>query len=187
MKIIVLNNFIVGKNHYGKAVFATRNYNKGDVVCQFTGKTFLREELPKKYTGENDRYVQVGKDTFLGPSGDVDDFINHSCDPNAGLKFTKAGILLVAIKKIKVGDEIFWDSSTTLFDNNWKMLCLCHTRKCRKVINDFMLLDKKTQKKYYDLGIIPPYVKDFMENPNYMVYSKGIEQLKKHERKNTKA
>jgi len=186
MKVKVLNNFVVGKNHYGKAVFAARNYAVGDVICQFTGETFDRSEIPKKYQGENDRFVQVGKDIFLGPSGDVDDLINHSCDPNAGLKFTKAGILLVAIKKIKMGEEIFWDYSTTLFDNNWKMLCSCNTKKCRRVVSDFILLDKKIQRKYYDLGILPPYIEEFMDNPHYMVYSKGIEQLKKYERKTSK-
>ena len=42
----------------------------------------------------------------MGPSGEVDDFFNHSCDPNAGLKITATKAVLVAIKDIPPGQEI---------------------------------------------------------------------------------
>lgn len=180
MKVKILNNFIIGKNHLGKAVFAARNFKPGDVIVKFEGEVVHKDQIPKKLKGEDDRFVQIGIDQYLGPSGDVDDFINHSCDPNAGLRFSEVGILLVAIKDIAIGEEITWDYSTTLFENSWKMLCDCKKGVCRKVVADFITLDPDTQKKYYDLNIIPTYIKEYMDSDRYMVYTKGIESLKSY-------
>lgn len=183
MKVKVLNNFILGKNHLGKAVFAGRIFKKGDVVVKFEGEIINQKDVPKKLKGEYDRYVQIGSDIYLGPSNEIDDFINHSCKPNTGLSFSPAGIFLVAIKNIKIGDEITWDYSTTLFNNTWKMLCDCKTKECRKIISDFILLNPKIQKKYQKLKILPPYILDYMKSSEYLVYTKGIQSLKKNERK----
>jgi SET domain-containing protein len=55
---------------------------------------------------EDDRYVQVDKNKYLGPSGDFDDLVNHSCNPNSGLKIKNKKAILIAIKNIKKGEEI---------------------------------------------------------------------------------
>lgn len=170
--IKVLGNLAVGKNHLGKAVFAGKAFKCGDVVMKFSGPILSKNDVPKKYKGENDRYMQIDIDTYLGPSGDFDDLINHSCDPNTGLKFMDFGILLVAIKNIKKGDEITWDYSTTLFDNQWKMKCDCRSKKCRKIVDDFTLLDNHIQKKYKKIGIIPPYISKYMESEEYKLWSR---------------
>ncbi len=180
MQVKILNNFIIGTNHLGKAVFAARNYKVGDVIVKFEGELFHKSKIPKKLEGEADRYVQVDHDMYLGASGEADDLINHSCEPNAGLRFSTVGILLVAIKEIVIGDEITWDYSTTLYENKWKMLCDCRKVTCRKLVSDFTMLDKELQKKYYDLNIIPKYIRDYMESEQYIVYTKGIESLKNH-------
>lgn len=183
MKVVVQNNFAIGQTHLGTAVFAARAFKKGDVITQFKGPVIHKSRIPKKYEGAADRYVQIGLDTFLGPSGEIDDLINHSCDPNAGLKFTTSGILLIAIKDINVGDEIAWDYSTTMFENEWKMCCDCKTKICRKIIGDFMLLDRGTQAKYAALGVVPSYIQDYMKSPEYSVYTEAIQQLSSHGRK----
>lgn len=183
MKVVVQNNFAIGQTHLGTAVFAARAFKVGDVITQFKGTVIPKSRIPKKYEGAADRYVQIGLNSFLGPSGEVDDLINHSCDPNSGLKFTTSGILLVAIKDIEVGEEIAWDYSTTMLENDWKMRCDCRTTKCRKIIGDFMLLDSKTQRKYLELGIVPGYIQDFVKSPEYKVYTEAIRQLSTHGRK----
>jgi len=180
MKVLVQNNFALGQTHLGVAVFAAREFAPGDVITQFTGSSIPKSRLPKKYEGAADRFVQIGLRRFMGPSGEVDDFINHSCDPNAGLKFTTSGILLVAIRTIEIGEEIAWDYSTTMFDNNWKMRCDCRTPLCRKIVGDFMLLDPKIQRRYLKLGIVPPYIQDYMKSTEYKVYTDGIQQLISH-------
>ncbi|KND50395.1 MAG: Proteins containing SET domain [Parcubacteria bacterium C7867-007] len=180
MKVLVLNNFAVGQTHLGQSVFAARSFRVGDVITQFTGETFHKSEIPKRYKGEDDRFVQIGQDQFMGPSGGVDDLINHSCDPNSGLKFNSENIYLVALKDIAEGDEITWDYSTTMFENNWKMKCDCKSGSCRKIIGDFSLLDRELQQKYKELNVIPQYIKDYMDSPEYPVYTEAIEQMKLH-------
>ncbi len=180
MKVVVLNNFAIGDTHLGKSVFAARQFKLGDVVTQFEGEILHHSQIPKTYRKERDRYMQIGPDQYLGPSGNTDDLINHSCEPNCGLKFTKSGILLVAIRNINIGDEVTWDYSTTLFENPWKMKCDCRTPSCRKIIGEFALLDQKLQRKYQRLGVIPPYIKAYLMSKEYSVYTKGIQRLAKH-------
>ncbi len=179
MKVLVLNNFAIGKTHLGKSVFAARPFKKGDVITQFTGRVVHKSKLPKSYKGVNDRYVQVTPDSFMGPSGEIDDLINHSCEPNAGLKFKKSDILLVALKRIKIGEEITWDYSTTLFEDAWKLKCDCRKRSCRGIIGDFALLDKNLQKKYQRLDIIPQYLHEYMNSAERKIYTKGLKHLKR--------
>lgn len=162
VKIKILDNYTVGKNHYGKAVFAAKNYKKDDVIVVFEGPIVGKKDLPKNLHGKRDRYVQVGLGEYMGPSRTTDDYINHSCDPNSGLKFTDFGILLIAIKAIKVGEEITWDYSTTMHDDNWTMDCLCGSKKCRKVIKEFRNLPTPLKKKYKKLGILPKYNADLV-------------------------
>ncbi len=183
MKIHILNNFLIGKNHLGKAVFSAKNFKKNDVITKFEGDIFEKKDLPKKLVGESDRFVQIGIDKFMGPSEKIDDYINHSCNPNSGLHFTKSGILLVAIKSIKIGEEITWDYSTTLFHNEWKMICKCGEKNCRKIISDFILLDPKIQKKYLKLEILPQYIVDYIHSSDYVIYTKGVNSLKKYAKK----
>ncbi len=63
------------------------------------------------------------------------------------------------------------------------MLCHCNKNNCRKIIGDFILLDSKIQKKYYDLNVIPQYIKNYMESSDYLVYTKGINSLKRYAEK----
>lgn len=163
MRMPLINNFTIGKTHLGIAVFAARPFKKGNILTQFTGPLLHRSSIPKKYKGTSDRYIQIEQDYFLGQSDHVDDLINHSCDPNAGLKFTEFGILLVAIKDISAGDEISWDYSTTMYNNPWKMKCMCGAKKCRGTIREFRFLPKKTQEIYKNLHILPRYIRIHMD------------------------
>lgn len=177
MEVRVLNNFAIGDTHLGKSVFAARAFRPGDVITKFTGDILHKSKIPKSYRGERDRFMQVGREEFIGPSGGPDDLINHSCDPNAGLKFTEYGIILIAIKDIEEGEEITWDYSTTMFENPWKMKCDCKKNICRKIVGDFALLNPELQEKYRALNIIPPYIKQYLSSKEYAVYTEGIRSM----------
>ena len=75
------------------------------------------------------------------------DFINHSCNPNSGLK---GQICLVAIRDISSGEEITFDYATVV--SEWvgmePLNCNCQSSSCRKKIeaNDWQC--KELQKKY---------------------------------------
>ena len=154
-------HFLVVENtKIGKAVFANRSFKKGETIFEFHGEFFNHQELPRPYSEVEDHYVQIGKDLYMGPSGDIDDFFNHSCNPNSGLKISRRKVFLVAIKNIKIGEEIVWDYSTTMDQGDWEMKCGCGNKGCRGIIRDFKYLPLEVQKKYLNLGIVPKYISD---------------------------
>ena len=142
----------------GEGAFATRPLKSGELIMQFRGSIVRRADMPYPYPENDDHYVQVGKDEYMGPSGGLDDFVNHSCDPNAGLKIDSRGVVLVAIKKINNDEEVTWDYSTTMFNDDWAMKCMCGSPICRGQIREFRYLLPDLKKRYIDLGIVPEYV-----------------------------
>lgn len=151
---------IIKDTSKGQGVFAGKFFKKGEIIIEFSGKVFDYDEIEKgSYIDEH--CFQVGPRTYLGPSGGIDDFFNHSCDPNAGLKKTgEDKFALFAIKDIKAGDEVTWDYSTNVEEEGWEMNCNCAKPNCRKKIGSFSRLPEDTKKKYIKLGIVFPYILD---------------------------
>lgn len=148
----------IGDSANGKGVFAARKLLKGERIMGFYSKrkVVTHKESPSPHL--NDYYVQVDKDIYLGPSGEAGEFVNHSCDPNAGLIFNpEREITLAAIKDIEKGEEITWDYSTTMDEDCWEMDCNCGSEKCRKRIRDFKYLPQEIKERYAKLGIVPDY------------------------------
>lgn len=152
------NSLILGKSRNGKAVFAKKPFAKGEEIIRFNGRRFTYKELPSPYNKVKDRYVQIGKNLYLGPSGSFDDFINHSCNPNSGLVINSKKAILYAIKPIKNFEEITWDYSTTMDEDDWEIDCNCGSKNCRERIRDFKWLPKKVQERYAKLGSVPSYL-----------------------------
>ncbi len=153
------NLFRVHETHLGKAVFAAAAFAEGDTLIQFTGRRFRADQVPSLMRGRGDRFVQVTPDHYMGPSGRIDDLINHSCAPNAGLRFTETGVFLVAVRAIPQGEEICWDYSTTLKESNWHMICQCRAPTCRRVIGNFDSLDPDRQEWFRARNLVAPYLR----------------------------
>lgn len=153
----VPNPFAVGESHLGKTVVAARAFDEGETMLRFAGR---RVRHAPDALGADDRFVQVGKDEYLGPSGRVDDLINHSCAPNSGLRFEGDAVFLVALAPIAVGDEVSWDYSTTLKDSDWRMPCDCRSPDCRGLIGNFDTLTPERQAWFIDRDLVAPYLRD---------------------------
>ncbi len=154
----------VDENHLGKAVFSVEPIKEGEHILDFKGKKYTKSNVPKNMIGDSDRFMQIGVYRYLGPSGKEDDLLNHSCDPNSGVYFVKGKVILKAIRDIKPGEEITWDYSTTMYKDDWSMLCRCGTKKCRKIIKGFDSLSKKNKIKYINLNIVPQYIRNAFGN-----------------------
>jgi len=154
-----VNPFAVRETHLGKAVFAAQPFAAGDPIVAFTGRRLAADRLPRRLSGRTDRFVQIARDAYLDPSGAIDDLINHSCAPNAGLRFTGDAPLLVAIRDIAVGEEISWDYSTTLADPDWRMACACGAPACRGTIAAFDTLPPERQRWYLSRELVAPYLR----------------------------
>ncbi|MDP3640140.1 MAG: SET domain-containing protein [Nanoarchaeota archaeon] len=151
-----MQSLILGQSEHGKAVFANRNFKKGNKLLEFKGGLLTKEQLTTPDIVNHS--LQVNTNTYLGPSSDLDDFLNHSCDPNSGVKMKKNQAILVAMRTIKKSEEITLDYSTTMDEDEWELDCRCKTKNCRKKIRDFKYLPKEIQRNYIRLGIVPQYI-----------------------------
>lgn len=143
---------------HGKGVFVVEDIHANEEVLQFGGPIVGVEELPKPYTAQNDYYLQIGATTFLGPSGKLDDYVNHSCNANTVVIFDSGVIKLVASIFIPAGNQITFDYSTTMDNFWWEMECACGSEKCRRKVRNFLDLSKQLQWKYINMGIVPEYI-----------------------------
>ena len=73
-------------------------------------------------------------------------FINHSCEPNAGIK---EDVYLVAMRDIKKDEGVAFDYSMITADD-WVLECACGTRSCRKLIGNYRDLPDSLKQKYKD-------------------------------------
>ncbi len=150
---------IIRKSRNGLGVFAGKNLKKSDVIIMGRFKVInVRDLLTSKYKSEDNwsRYLQVGRKSYMRPGKGVE-FLNHSCSPNGGFVIEGTKASLIAITDIKKGNEITFDYSTTMDEDDWELNCNCGSPNCRHVIRDFKYLSKNLQKKYINLGIVPKY------------------------------
>ena len=143
------NVVIKQTENIGKGLFALKNFKKNELILSINGKT-IETEKPKLFSKEiQDHWFpfdKKGKNKYYVLPNIPWKYLNHSCNPNAGIKNNKN---IVAIKSIKKGEEITFDYAMNNIDN-WKMKCKCNSKNCRGIISTYNLLDKKTKKKYKD-------------------------------------
>jgi uncharacterized protein len=138
---------------HGRGVFTETAITAVERILSFTGPLLHYDQ-----TTSETRALQIGPDLYIGPSGGLDDFVNHSCEPNAWVRIAQGAVELVALRDIAVDEEIFFDYSTTLDEDDFTMVCRCGTPSCRKLISDGKYLPHSVWHKYIRLGIIPDYV-----------------------------
>lgn len=84
------------------------------------------------------------------PGGGYDeDYFNHSCTPNAGIK---GQIVLVAMRDIRADEEVCFDYAMCLYPTpgapRYEMRCNCGAKNCRGVITDDDWQIPELQKRY---------------------------------------
>lgn len=128
------------KNRAG--LFAGEDIGQGARILDFQGKM-----VPETESGEHD--LQTGRNRFIrSPPDAPDNYINHSCEPNAFIKKSGNRFFLVSIKPVKKGDEITFDYDTTDYDNSGlSFACGCESPGCRKLIRGFAYLKEGERKK----------------------------------------
>jgi|SRR3989344_1574210 len=149
--------YIAQTKHNGKGIFTDSNIKKDEIIMEFKGNLINYKET-KKYRYFEDHCLQIDENLYIGPDGKEDDFINHSCNPNYFVKINDKRAFLIGLKNISKGEEITYDYSTTLDEDDWEMDCNCKESICRKRVRDFKYLPKKLQQKYIKLNIIPDFI-----------------------------
>jgi uncharacterized protein len=140
----------------GRGVFATRPYSTGELLAVWGGWIISTEELRRLSDREQTFAVQVEDDLYLlTPRSKVGgaDYINHSCEPNAGVS---GAIGLVALRPIFPGEEIRYDYAMTDSNPDLGFTCRCGTPTCRGQVsgNDWRLPELRAS---YE-GYFSPYL-----------------------------
>ncbi len=148
----------------GKGLFAVRKIKKGEIV-NICGGTIISEaeygKLEKKYADFLFNYAtQIAEGFYLigglGPRElEDDDFLNHSCDPNCGIR---GQIVVEAMRDIGKGEELTLDYAMIDDDPHVSFACACGASCCRKVVSGGDWRDRRLQKKYE--GYFTCYIQD---------------------------
>jgi uncharacterized protein len=143
----------VGSSALGRGVFATRSFRPGQPILEFSGPALKQDEV-LALGGDRVYALQVGPDEYLDtmPPGR---YVNHSCDPNAGIVNDR---VLIALRSIEAGEEIQFDYSTAMSRDHWTVECRCGRSTCRRVILDFHHLPPITQNRYLQLGVVQRFI-----------------------------
>jgi hypothetical protein len=137
----------------GKGVFAAVPIRRGEVIFTFEGRVISLEEVLAKGEQQSNP-IQIGAQTYL----DIESpgvYINHSCDPNAGIR---NDTILVALRDIARDEQICFDYSTSMSENLWTMECKCFRPQCRGLIQDFHYLPEELKARYLSLGIVQTFI-----------------------------
>ncbi len=138
----------------GHGIFAKEPLMKDEVLAVFGGVIYTWDAFMALPERERSLSLQVEENLFLAPEKIGDgDYVNHSCDPNAGLS---GQIALVALRNIQPGEEVCFDyamSDTTPYD---EFDCECGAANCRGRVsgNDWRI--PALQERY--AGYFTPYV-----------------------------
>lgn len=126
----------------GMSLFANQNFKKNDKIIPITYE-FVR--TIDKATPES---IQIDNNKFVDTKRlQADDFINHSCDPNARIDFKK--LIFIALRDIHKNEEITYNYLTTEYDlviDKLDFICKCGSKKCFKYIKGFKFLTHKQKK-----------------------------------------
>lgn len=114
----------------GKAVFARELIERGEVIAVWSGRLVPAEELGELSEEIRRHTVQVEEDLYLASltPDEAPDYINHACEPNAGLD---GQITIVAMQMIRPGDEVTIDYAMCDGSPYDEFDCACGSSQCR--------------------------------------------------------
>jgi SET domain-containing protein len=150
---------------HGIGLRAKEDISKGEIVGVIGGIVVPTSEIKEYRAIMGDLGVQISDDFWIVPSTrkevEIGGAINHSCNPNLGIK---GEIMVIAIKEIKKGEELIIDYG--LYHSTMDSFkCNCDSENCRKIItkNDWKI--KELQEKYGKY--FASYLKEKINSPSY--------------------
>lgn len=146
---------------HGDGLFAVRSIEAVECVLVFGGYILTVEQESQLAGKLSDNGVQVAKNLVICSTRTEEwggeNFLNHSCEPNAGFK---GQIAVVAMRDIAKGEEITIDYAMVLHKASkgpaYRLECLCGAEACRGVITENDWKNPALQKKYH--GYFQPYL-----------------------------
>ena len=144
----------------GLGVFAGENIKKGESIQYIKGEAKFYVPKNKSESLSYPNWIGVGKNKWIDPDY-PNKYLNHSCNPNSGIK---GKVTMIALKDIKEGEEVTIDYSIIEGDYMWEMKCKCDESNCRGIIGSVQFLPKKQFDKY--MPYVPKYFQKVYTNKN---------------------
>ena len=132
---------------HGTGMFAVDFIDKGEVVFIKGGHILRREEMFA--SGPAESYLPIDDFFVVGARSPVEEcasklFVNHSCDPNCGVR---GEITFVALRTVHVGEEVTIDYA--MVDNEaYEFPCNCGSPTCRGRVTGYDWKREELQRKY---------------------------------------
>lgn len=136
----------------GVGIFAARDFRAGEVILRRDESREVTPDRPlRPELGEERRHcddLAGGRVVLLGRP---ERHLNHSCDPNACVRFIDAAGHICARRDIAPGEEITNDYCINSFGAGvWP--CACGSPRCRKLIHvNFFEEPLEVQREYLPL------------------------------------
>jgi len=126
---------------HGNGGFAAKDIPKDTRVIEYVGRKMTKTESDKQQDKEQkDAWVGVFE---LNKTTDIDGSVewnhaknlNHSCDPNCETDIIRGHIYIIALRKIKKGEELTYDYNFDFEDDeDEEYECRCGAKNCRGII-----------------------------------------------------
>jgi SET domain-containing protein len=156
---------VVGSTRNGFGLFAARSYRPSETIMPIAGRVVDYRVLWKRGGRFMADCIRYGPETYLDPGHGPARFVNHSCQPNAGITKIANRLFLFAATSIPARAEILFDYSTTIGDDDiWTMRCNCGEHTCRRTIRRFGTLPAPLRERYLREGLVPEYIVRTLED-----------------------
>lgn len=152
--------FIEDKGFYG--IFAIKPIREGDVLCVWGGNIWKTAEFAELPYENRSHGLQVDENLYqtygLDETAESADYVNHSCEPNAGLR---GPISLVAMRDIAPNEEVCFDYAMSDGEPYDEFECQCGAFACRGRVtgNDWQLPELQVRYR----GYFSPYLQQRIE------------------------
>ncbi|VAW66146.1 hypothetical protein MNBD_GAMMA09-3428 [hydrothermal vent metagenome] len=133
----------------GEGIFAAKIFKVGGIV--------MVGVIKETVNGNHSHASQIGENEYVLHAGLISK-VNHSCDPNCGIRANETGAHdYVAIKVISVNEEITFDyAMRNYIIDYFPKKCMCGSKKCRGKITGWKDLPDERKKEYK--GFAAPYL-----------------------------
>ena len=120
---------------HGLGLFAVRAIRRGEIVAVKGGHVLDARTVRRSPGRRAVSFIQIGDGRYIGtlrlgevPGNKI--FLNHSCEPNVGIR---GEITFVTLRAVRRGEELTYDWAMEE-DAPARTRCRCGARRCRGVL-----------------------------------------------------
>jgi uncharacterized protein len=144
---------IVKRTDTGSGVYAERHFERGERVMRVIGSFTAKRSV---YT------IQIDRAMHIEPYAPAK-YLNHSCEPNLGVKMNPLGLPdFYALRDIEPDEHLTYDYAMTEFmlaemeQQRERVTCTCGADTCRGHLGSYVELPAEIKQRYE--GFIADYL-----------------------------